>query len=99
MSGENEPITIDWLRSVGFSGGFLIRGQNHCRLWDSPNFVAIELRNGHAATSISDGDVIADIPAGLCPKTRGDVVRLCVALGFGAALTVGVADATFSASA
>lgn len=93
MSGENEPITVEWLRSVGFERGRFRR----LYLWSGLCCITIELRNGHAATSISDGDVIADIPAGLCPKTRGDVVRLCVALGFGEALTAEARGAISSA--
>jgi hypothetical protein len=56
-------------------------------VWNGRCFLAISLRDGHAATTISDGDVVEYVPAGLCPKTRGDVVLLCVAMGFREALT------------
>lgn len=93
MSGENEPITVEWLRSVGFT----YERYGRWYLWSGLCCLTIEILNGHAATSIYDGDALADIPAGLCPKTRGDVVRLCVALGFGEALTAEARGAISSA--
>jgi hypothetical protein len=77
-----EPVTHQWLRCVGFTRGMQTASTCVLSLWSERNHISIEIDDdGYVRVAIGDSDVSEYLPAGFSMQTRGDVRRLCKALG------------------
>jgi hypothetical protein len=88
LADDEEPITHNWLRSIGFERGMQSAADNMLTLWFGKSFISIERcekddGSPHWQVAFSDGDVAVYLPAGLCPKTKGQLRRLIAALTTG----------------
>jgi len=78
---DEEPVTHQWIRRVGFTRGKQAASTSVLSLWSERNHISIEIDDWYVRVAIGDSDVSEYLPAGFSMQTRGDVRRLCAALG------------------